>query len=378
MNIDPIGYQARYLELSKICQVTRHGVVEGVEFDLRHELLDPSKWVMGTIGTHLDHHKIPNDPFLWYPWYGTFDGKALYRAAAEEAARIARIAKMRHKPVVDENAKTAFVNSYVKKRTPEHLLNVGDKLIIDSVVDNTTSDEFYHPDDAKTRLAYLRIIRGDGSCEKVATPLRFEGTTALLQRGVENNFFEKLCHRICLHFGVKSLNEINLGAREGADKMHEPKEQLADRSVLRARQIKERSFELRRIANSIPFEDPSYVEASRSWASINDGVLLGYLWAQVEAEEVVKPLARAARGSSVGAAKARAQSRETRKRGAARWKAKVEKVTIDLLPSIAGRSLADIVRKVLKQCEKSGIKIPVGPASVSNWVAMIIKRRPLV
>ena len=358
MNIDPTGYQTRCLELSKICQVTRHGVVEGVEFDLRHELLDRTKWVMGTIGIHLDHCKIPHEPFCWYPWYGSFDGKALRRAAIKEAARIARIAQMRHKPVVNENAKTAFVNSYVKKRTPEHLLNVGDKLIIESVVDNPSGDEFNHPDDAKTRWAYLRIIRGDGSCEKVATPLRFEGITALLQRGVESNFFERLCHRICLHFGVKSLDEINLGVRRGADKMQEPKEQLADRAVSRAQQIKKRSFELRRVANSIPFEEPNYAEAASAWASINDGVLLGYLWAQVESESGAKLVARAARRRKSLESGAGVESGKTRRRIRAEWEAVVRRMVPDILDKHPSASQDDIVDKINERNKGTGIILP--------------------
>jgi hypothetical protein len=363
-------FQAISLELSEICQSTRRGTVEGVEFDLRHALLDPTKWVMGTIGIHLDHYKIPNAPFCWYPWYGNFDGKALQREATKEAARIVRIAKMRGKPIADAKAKKAFVDSYVKKRSPEHFLNAGDKLIIESVVDNAIGDEFYHPDDAKTRSAYLRIIRSDGSHENVTTPLRFEGVTALLQRGIDGNFFDKLCHRICLHFSVKSLNEINVDARHGPDKMPEPKEQFVRRAVLRAHQINERSFELRRIANSIPFEHPSYVEASRAWASVNDGVLLGYLWAKVEEEITTKPLATSARVRSTREAEGGRKGAEKRQQKRAAWEAVVKKATPEIREKNPRISQDEVAERIKARCKESGTWLP-GHSSITGFLSTI-------
>jgi hypothetical protein len=35
--------------LSEIWSITRHGIVDDVEFDLRHELLEPGEWQTATI-----------------------------------------------------------------------------------------------------------------------------------------------------------------------------------------------------------------------------------------------------------------------------------------------------------------------------------------
>jgi hypothetical protein len=79
-------YNARFDGLSRICRNLQHGVVDGVEIDLRHEHLDPAEWQMFTIGLdeppHLGRDR-PYEPFIWFPWYGVFDEELLRREAEE-------------------------------------------------------------------------------------------------------------------------------------------------------------------------------------------------------------------------------------------------------------------------------------------------------
>jgi hypothetical protein len=62
---------ARYRALSRITHIDRHGTVDGVEIDLRHELLDPREWETCLIGDILSKHRRREEPFIWFPWFGT-------------------------------------------------------------------------------------------------------------------------------------------------------------------------------------------------------------------------------------------------------------------------------------------------------------------
>jgi hypothetical protein len=60
--------------LQQICHLTRYGIVEGVVFDLKHDLLNPKEWLMEPIGIvpRPRPFRFEGQPFLWFPWYGAF------------------------------------------------------------------------------------------------------------------------------------------------------------------------------------------------------------------------------------------------------------------------------------------------------------------
>ena len=62
--------------LKQICQITRCGTVDGVEFDFRAEGIDPAEWGMPLLGCDDEWISRNHDaPFIWFPWYGKFDRK---------------------------------------------------------------------------------------------------------------------------------------------------------------------------------------------------------------------------------------------------------------------------------------------------------------
>lgn len=69
--------------INKIITDDSHGAIEGVEFDLRHEELDPDQW--GILYFLEDVMHLPNEIYdgvlynqhaVWFPWFGQFDAKA--------------------------------------------------------------------------------------------------------------------------------------------------------------------------------------------------------------------------------------------------------------------------------------------------------------
>jgi len=81
MKIDDEDFNRRQT-LSEICGISRHGIVDGVEFDFRHELLDPREWQMDTIGNDSPPRlKRESHPFIWFPWNGEFSEAKLQHEA---------------------------------------------------------------------------------------------------------------------------------------------------------------------------------------------------------------------------------------------------------------------------------------------------------
>jgi hypothetical protein len=92
---------ARTELLEKITQVDRRGTVDGVIFDLRHDLLDPKEWGTQTIGLDEDWSKVRTygRPFIWFPWYGEFNAAAVLEKSMQKndghSKQLARIMRSR-------------------------------------------------------------------------------------------------------------------------------------------------------------------------------------------------------------------------------------------------------------------------------------------
>jgi hypothetical protein len=104
--------KARYQTLYRICHVERHGTIEGVEIDFRHELLDPSEWQMRLIATRLDESRPEYEPFIWFPWFGDFDKKALRAEIIADELKHGR-----------KEPSKKFVDALIRDLTPECFVN---------------------------------------------------------------------------------------------------------------------------------------------------------------------------------------------------------------------------------------------------------------
>ena len=189
MNISDEEF-TRWRTLSQICQITRHGIVEGVEFDLRHELLAASEWRMDTIGVERAPYFKPanNGPFIWFPWYGEFNKDILRREAVanyeDEKKRLPQVMKEYNEtfPGIKASKKTFVpmsVRRYMNEYTPDCVICSGDKLFITYVYRHFFGDEFDHPHDAEVRYALFAVRRTNGNIIHLKSPLRFNGSTAI-------------------------------------------------------------------------------------------------------------------------------------------------------------------------------------------------------
>ncbi len=121
------------------------------------------------IGDHLFHkYRSPDQPFIWFPWFGSFDEKSIRTEIVTDELKQGR----------KEPSKT-FVDDQVRDRTPECFVSSGDKIVICNVERIPIGDFFEHPHHAEIRFAHLEIIRPNEAPLRVRTPIRFIGRTAM-------------------------------------------------------------------------------------------------------------------------------------------------------------------------------------------------------
>jgi hypothetical protein len=210
----------RQQALSEICQISRHGIVDGVEFDFRHELLDPREWQMDTIGIDPPPHlKRESHPLIWFPWYGEFSEDSLrheanlnYDSEKNDIAYMIELSKeyMPEKPFSEIDFTIKPVEEYIRQRTPECIIRVGDRVIIVRVNRTRISDGFDHDHDSELRYAVLNVIRSTGIADLIRTPIKFRGATSITTQDSQHHFFDKICRRICHHFQVQTLESVNI------------------------------------------------------------------------------------------------------------------------------------------------------------------------
>ena len=212
----------------------------------------------------------------------------------------------------------------MKRGIPECVIHVGDKIIIREVRQHFIGDSLDHAHDAQIRYALLNVIRSSGKTEAIKGPIRFTGVTKIFGRGSRDPYFEKICRRICQHFHVRSLAEIDLREvrkKEGDD--------FASDAASQARKIAGRIGELRKLADGGEFGDPLVRTARLVSRTADQAVYLGYLWAKAEAEIGLKPLARSALAVKAGAKSGGAKSGEERRRKRAEtWEPNAKKLAM--------------------------------------------------
>lgn len=275
---------ARYRALWRIFDIDRQGVVDGVEIDLRHELLNPQEWGTRLLGDTHSKYRSSREPFIWFPWFGAFDKNSIREEIIAD--------QIKHGYVT---LSKTFIDRWVRNHAPECFAYPGDRIVISQVERVAIGDSFDHPHDAEIRCAWLRIIRANGKSKEIATPLMFTGSTSLFAPRAGRDFFYKIAHRMCEHFGIKSLEEF---------KNIKEDESFAYGALSRARGIEYRTEKLRKLADDLGSRSREHHNAFSTWSLANDAVAVGYLWAKAEADLGLKPLAetilRVKAGASLG------------------------------------------------------------------------------
>jgi hypothetical protein len=194
----------RYMALRRIFGWERHGVVDGVEFDLRHELIDPKDWHTWVLGIDASVLRSSHEPFIWFPWSGVFDREQL-------RAELVADSEKRSEPR-DEKS----IEVWLRRQTPQHFVNAGDKLVVTRVDRVALDGPFAYEHDQEIRYAHLRIVRSNGKSERVKTPLTFIGHMSMFAPRASSEHYDTVANRIAAHFEIRSLSEIKSVPRDGS------------------------------------------------------------------------------------------------------------------------------------------------------------------
>jgi hypothetical protein len=260
---------ARMQALWRISHFERHGVVDGVEIDLRHELLDPKEWGTTTIGNSYLSFRETIGLLIWFPWFGSYDEESIVTMlfGSEKADEI----KMQ--------SRLEYARFLLSRRKPDCFVESGDKIYIYRVIKSGFESQFDHLHDIQHRFAFLRIKKPNSKPISVKAPLEFIGHTAM---GPANgkNYFSKIVNRICDRFGVNNIHEIEI-----------PEEcnSYRESAVIYAGSLARSTKDLRKLADEFPSKESR--DAEQTMHLINTSVLLGYLWAKAESEKSMKPFA---------------------------------------------------------------------------------------
>ena len=152
----------------------RHGTIDGVEVDMRHELLNPSEWYPQLFPLPASSAQLfvraVDGPFIWFPRFGRFSARALERKAKKVFSLKAKNQRSR-----EANAQIVSpkFDEYVRFNTPECIVLAGDKICVDGV-------EIGH--NPELRYARLRVERSNGEVQILPTRLSFKPIDNIIDR----------------------------------------------------------------------------------------------------------------------------------------------------------------------------------------------------
>jgi hypothetical protein len=357
----------RYVALEKVFDQDRHGVVDGVEFDLRHPLLDPEEWGAYTLQFRL---KLPllrrmrGQPFLWFPWFGNFD---------KESVR-AELESVRAKLLTDKKGKFSqrkVSASLLREYTPEYFLNAGDKLIVERVEREAIDGPFSHKHDQEVRLAFLCIIRANGKRERVKTPLMFAGVTSLFTGATspflrihKKEWFDRISRRIFEHFNVRSYEGMTYFAYK--NKGNKSYAYLALHNALLVKngweqiQLDNGWKEIQPDNEEIGFDrSEEKRRKTRTWRLVNSAIALGYLWAKAEDKIGMQPLAEASLRSREGGSKGGRESGAARREKRARtWEGHARELVQSIRAEDPSSSQDRVVEEICGRWKEAGFEPP--------------------
>jgi hypothetical protein len=256
----------------------RHGVIDGVGFDLRHKDVDTSNW---RPPIYNDEPKKPaNAPFIWFPWFGTFDEQALYAKAEYTVTRRKINLTPNERLLLRRNRVTAEIRlkfdqsdeekikTYIAEHTPKCKIFRGDTIKIDRVKVKPIGSAIDHPHDREIRESYLCVCRaGGGQAEQIDTPMVYTGKTAIMDYDVSHLNFANITQRIREHFRLSDLHEMPSVENDGSLAY------LALRKALAVASANKDYLE------PIRFRGPEeeFHDGSDVWYTINDAMMMGYL-----------------------------------------------------------------------------------------------------
>jgi hypothetical protein len=259
-----------------------HGIVRGVEIDLRHETIAPGEWRAIDFGESPE--PVLGAPYLWFPWFGVFDAEALQKEAANASAEQSETME-----------RAVFVDQYVRTHTPECTVNKGDKIRIKEVEFVQTGDEFSHPHDRKIAKGHLWIIRANKEIEEIRTPLTFVATKTILNP-THSAPFQAIVARIRDSFGLISVEDIESVTKDNSFAYLALQEAHVLWNSGKYEQVRHTPKGKVMVVGPM-FASEEFRKGNTSEV-VNRAIRLGYLWAKAEFEAIGAPIVDALRAKA--------------------------------------------------------------------------------
>lgn len=302
----------RWLLLRQITWDTRHGIVDGVEIDLRHELLRPGEWDQIHFFGGTDH--LFDGPHLIFPWSREDWGYLPRRAARPQTVRHGdriRIAKVTRRPF--------------------------------------SGAELSHPADREYRAAHLVIERQGQRRRIVPDPLQFWPPMSLSKPRLWGApTFDRIAARVCDALGVADLASFSLITETLT---------LTEAAFDAATSARD---DWRRLQGEIVKLGKADGESANLWlrSLVDQAVALGYLAAQSEAERYVEPRARRDLGRLEASGEGGRRSGATRRRRALTWKLHATRLIQEILGEPGPHKREALVFEVQNRWDLAGVKAP--------------------
>lgn len=184
---DDEAIRRRIAALQDISYYSRVGVVEGVDIDLRHPLIDPEQWTPRHTLWLLDSYPGSD---LVFPWMGH---SSLAVRLSEARADFKKYRKYYTETLRERLAReaAAFHSEIVLER--------GDKIHIHDVELVQIGRPFDAEEDRAKALVYLEVLRSTGEKRRVQAPLEFYRSGTLIGPG-RHHMLQNLASRICSSF----------------------------------------------------------------------------------------------------------------------------------------------------------------------------------
>jgi hypothetical protein len=305
--------------LSTISHETRVGEVDGIHFDLRHEDINPKEWTMDVLGGDYgwgEPRRRPTLPFIWFPWYGEFDLSKVKNAVLEEfRAANERPRRPLPRELFDNISDTdyqaylgsdtwkgeklpkSWIRDEIKDRTPDAIVQSGDYISVDRVEMKLINYEFAFLADRAEVLLFLMIYYANGRKELIKSPIILQGATKLTYK-YGNKPLYAIIERV--KRGVWRKKKITRSAvHEFDDKLDINANAYA--ALSRAAKICDLYFP----TVSKLYNSDSNVRSRLGFKflhALDDACMLGYAWANAEADHKMRPSALSALKSKAGAA----------------------------------------------------------------------------
>jgi len=310
-----------FAELNRIFTRDQCGTVDGVEFDVRHELLDPAEWQAAVVGMSRGYRSEDSDgPFIWFPWFGEFDKEKVRQGGLAWVAKTVEMSDSSD-TLLTLPERSRLLAQYITAHTPDCIIHAGDKIVIRKVNSKKNTEEFDHPHDSEIRLVYLRVIRADGRLESIRHPIKFSGTRSIFAKEGNIDYHDVILKRICEYFNLKDIEaffQINVDTD-------------ASRAATIASFLHDDLDSFRTCLEETDVKSAQYIEARKQMQLANDSVLLGYCWARAELELKMKPLALSALRMKASSALGGSKGAETRRKKAEEgWIAIAKKMAIKI------------------------------------------------